>query len=119
MWIKRDRLNDEYRLRQREQMRQGKRKDQVEFSSKMAGWGIIGIVVLIVLLSLLGCGNGNRDITLDDYLDGTEETVLDTIRSIIPNGKGSIEYPDGTVDSIRYSDEHVMWIGADGDTIWE
>jgi len=33
-----------------------------------------------------------------------------------------IEYSDGTWDSIRMpieSDEEVMWIGGNGDTIWE
>jgi|MDTB01.2.fsa_nt_gb peptidoglycan hydrolase CwlO-like protein len=32
-----------------------------------------------------------------------------------------LEYEDGTYDSIRYheSDELRMWIGNDGDTIWE
>ena len=33
-----------------------------------------------------------------------------------------LEYPDGTWDSIRMpieSDEEVMWIGGNGDTIWE
>ena len=53
MWIKRDKLNEEYRLKQREQMGQGKRRDQIEFSSRLAGWGIIGIVVLIVILSIV------------------------------------------------------------------
>jgi len=42
-------------------------------------------------------------------------------RTIIPNGEGTIEYEDGTVDSIRWneSDEYKMWIGGNGDTIWE
>jgi len=41
-------------------------------------------------------------------------------RTIIPNGEGIIEYSDGTRDSIRWqSDELRMWIGGDGDTIWE
>ena len=54
-------------------------------------------------------------------------------RTIIPNGEGTIEYPDGTHDSIRWgypeeevtrgisieSDEYQMWITGGGDTIWE
>jgi hypothetical protein len=42
-------------------------------------------------------------------------------RTIIPDGEGTIEYEDGTVDSIRWneSDEYRMWITGEGDTIWE
>tara|TARA_Y100001938_G_scaffold150238_1_gene240253 strand:- start:2193 stop:2537 length:345 start_codon:yes stop_codon:yes gene_type:complete len=90
-----------------------------EFSMKMIGIAMAILVALGICSLIGGCGNTDRQVTIDDYLDGTEKTVLDTIRSIIPNGKGIIEYPDGTVDSIRYSDEHVMWIGGNGDTIWE
>jgi len=46
-----------------------------------------------------------EEITIDSYLDGTEESVLDTMRSIMPNGKGVIQYPDGTSDSIRWFKE--------------
>ncbi len=55
-------------------------------------------------------------------------------RTIIPNGEGTIEYEDGTIDSVRWSEEEVtrgvspdpiqtdewqMWITGEGDTIWE
>ena len=59
-------------------------------------------------------------------------------RTIIPEGKGTITYGDTLTDSIRWeyhgkegqseygeyipteeSDEYRMWIGNDGDTIWE
>jgi len=66
----------------------------------------------------------------------TGETLLDTMKAIIPKGKGTIEYEDGTHDSIRWgypeddvtrgvsidpiqSDEYRMWITGEGDTIWE
>jgi len=70
------------------------------------------------------------------WLDGTEKSALDTMKAIIPKGKGVIEYEDGTHDSIRWgynedevtrgvaidptqSDEYHMWITGEGDTIWE
>lgn len=82
---------------------QGKRQDQLKFSEGMIGLGVLGISVMLVL-AMLGWGNNvDRNITLDDYLDGTELHVLDTIKGI---------------DSIRYgyTDEDLLWIGADGDT---
>lgn len=62
---------------------------------------------------------GEYEPTLRNWLDGSEKTLLDTMRAIIPNGRGIIEYRDTIVDSIRWSDENVMWIGKDGDTIWD
>lgn len=50
---------------------------------------------------------------------------VDTIKEAIDHilyKLDRIEYSDGSWDSIRVpirSDEHVMWIGGDGDTIWE
>tara|TARA_R110001592_G_scaffold14284_4_gene64231 strand:- start:458 stop:772 length:315 start_codon:yes stop_codon:yes gene_type:complete len=98
---------------------QGKRQDQIEASYKMVSLGIMGMVVMVICIHLLAIQNsGIRDVELDDYLDGTEETILDTMKAIIPKGKGIIEYSDGRVDSIRwgYTDEDLLWIGANGDT---
>jgi hypothetical protein len=82
---------------------QGKRRDQLKFSEGMIGLGVLGISVMLVL-AMLGWGNNvDRNITLDDYLDGTELHVLDTINSIDSIGYG-------------YTDEDLLWIGADGDT---
>ena len=49
------------------------------------------------------------------------DTIKETMEHIIYK-LDRLEYKDGTYDSIRtpiYEDEHVMWIGANGDTIWE
>ena len=55
-------------------------------------------------------------ITIDSYLDGTEKHALDTMRSIMPNGKGIIQYPDGSCDSIRWFKESSLNI-SNNDTV--
>jgi hypothetical protein len=135
MTMKKDKINEEYKLKS-EYPRTGglahdrinehpyydsnRRKKSEEFSTKAVALSIIGIIVIMIIATLAGCGNKEREPSIDDFLTGNEKTALDTIRSIIPNGIGTIEYPDGTVDSIRYSsDEYKMWITGEGDTIWE
>jgi len=137
--MKKDKLNEEYKYtRDKVETRTGglahdrinehpyydsdKKKATEKFSLQVVAWCIIGIIVLMIVATLTGCGNTpEREVTLDDYLDGTEQHALDTMQSIMPRGSGIIEYGDGTVDSIRwgYKDEDVMWIGGNGDTIWE
>jgi len=98
---------------------QGKRSNQLEWSTKMYGLGIVGLIITVICIHLLAIDNsGIRDVELRDYLDGTELTALDTMKAIIPKGKGIIENSDGSMDSIRwgYTDEDLQWIGANGDT---
>ena len=37
-------------------MGQGKRRDQIERSSRHAAWAMIGIIIVIIGLTLFGCG---------------------------------------------------------------
>lgn len=76
-----------------------------------------------------------EDIAFQDSMYAIIERTqldLDTIRLGIDKilyKLDKIEYSDGTYDSIRYvvggvidkklNDEHKMWIGGNGDTIWE
>ena len=119
-------------------MGQGKRQEQVEFASKVAFGAcaaILGILIALIIVNRVESHKSDMP-----WLNGTEQTALDTMRAIIPNGKGVITYEDGSADSIRWSEanewpeekitrgvsidpiasdgEH-MWITSDGDTIWE
>ena len=78
----------------------------------------IAAIGMCILMLIATCNTSNKPdpITLDDYLDGTEKNVLDTLRSIMPNGKGIIEYPDGTCDSIRWFKESSLKI-RNNDTV--
>ncbi len=66
-----------------------------------------------------------EDIAYQDSMFAIVEQTsmdVDTIKEAIDKilyKLDRIEYEDGSYDSIRYSDEEVMWIGGDGDTIWE
>jgi len=37
-------------------MEQGKRRDQVESSSRHAAWAMIGMILVIIGMTLFGCG---------------------------------------------------------------
>ena len=101
------------------------RRRQYRDSAQLTGIGLIGIVICVVAVLIVGSPKEDGEAVaipaLEDYLDGTERNALDTLRSIMPNASGIIEYEDGTWDSIRWteSDEWRMWISGDGDTIWE
>tara|TARA_R110001592_G_scaffold211407_3_gene463218 strand:+ start:374 stop:733 length:360 start_codon:yes stop_codon:yes gene_type:complete len=116
------------------------RERQYRDSAQLTAWAIIGIIVIMIALVMTGGSHKNdgeavANPALESYMDGTERSALDTMQSIIPKGRGIIEYGDGTHDSIRWgypesevtrgvsispiSDEDVMWITGEGDTIWE
>ena len=71
-------------------MRQGKRKDQVEFSQRITFWSFIGIITLAIILSFTESCNQSK-VNCDENID--------------------MECGD--------SDEYKMWITGEGDTIWE
>ena len=109
-----------------------KREKQYSDSAQLTFMGFVGMLAVVIWTMMTDPDPAVTNPQLEDWLDGTEETLLDTMRAIIPEGKGVIEYPDGTKDSIWYgregkseygqyqeSDEYRMWIGANGDTIWE
>jgi hypothetical protein len=39
---------------------QGKRRDQIERSSRHAAWAMIGMIILIIGMTLFGCGIQNE-----------------------------------------------------------
>jgi len=101
--------------------------------------GYIGII-LVILATLIGVGEYtgfNQEIReglqddprptnhMSNYLPPSFYLELDTLKNnldILDQRLDSLMKVEKIVDSIllsQYSDEHVMWIGGDGDTIWE
>ena len=115
-----------------------KNKRQYRDSATFVVIGYVGII-LVVLLMLVGIGTKTG---IKDY-DRIEKEMLDemelhwdTYDSIasydsfihVPAGADSIIMVDGILYQLNtdenkwtplYPDEHVMWIGENGDTIWE
>ena len=89
---------------------QGKRKEQIEFSERMVMVSIIGIGLIV--MGLLVTGN---EITSDDQHGPPHNYWLPghTIEHV-----GNDSLVEDCEHSI-YEDEDVMWIGNNGDTIWE
>tara|TARA_R110002020_G_scaffold210597_2_gene416692 strand:- start:4033 stop:4281 length:249 start_codon:yes stop_codon:yes gene_type:complete len=79
---------------------QGKRKDQVDFSNLMVMLGMVGIGITLIFLLPLFKTKPTTDIksTHEYWLPGEDTQINDTL---------------------SYSDEYNMWIGGNGDTIWE
>jgi len=107
----RDRINEEYRLkyggnRKHPYYDSDRKKKTEELSMKMIAYSIIGMVILMVLGTLLGCGNQNKEV------ETAPMEYNDTIQDI--------KWQD-TIYGNRciYPDEYVVWIGSNGDTIWE
>ena len=80
---------------------QGKRKDQVNFSNLMVMVGIIGTGLTIMVIWLFLNTN-------------TPNETIPTHQNWLP-----IEDTIKINDALSYSDEYKMWIGGNGDTIWE
>jgi|8_EtaG_2_1085327.scaffolds.fasta_scaffold84616_3 hypothetical protein len=80
---------------------QGKRKDQVDFSNLMTMVGMIGIALtLLLVIPLLNIGTPKEIKPTHEYwLPGEDTNKIN--------------------DTLSYSDEYKMWIGGNGDTIWE
>jgi hypothetical protein len=101
--------------------------------------GYIGII-LVILVTLIGVGEytgfnqeireGLRDDPrpanhMSNYLPPSFYLELDTLKNnldILDQRLDSLMKVEKVVDSIlllQYNDEYKMWIGGDGDTIWE
>tara|TARA_R110001592_G_scaffold46870_4_gene149034 strand:- start:767 stop:1006 length:240 start_codon:yes stop_codon:yes gene_type:complete len=79
-------------------MTQGKRKDQIKFSSRMVFAGFVGITLCVVWVV--------------SYLPNpTPPTEGIPHNYYHPKVWGH--------DTTHYPDEDVMWVTGDGDTIWE
>tara|TARA_R110001632_G_scaffold85794_1_gene187988 strand:- start:198 stop:572 length:375 start_codon:yes stop_codon:yes gene_type:complete len=122
-----------------------KKERQYKDSAQLSAWALIGILAIMIALVMTDGSHKNVGEAVANpaygpahnyalpWLDGTEQHALDTMKAIIPKGKGIIEYADDTHDSIRWgypesevtrgvaieSDEYRMWITGEGDTIWE
>jgi len=79
-----------------------KREKQYSDSAKMTLIGMIGILVIIIWTVATVNYYNTTDPQLEDWLSGNEKNLLDTMKSIMPEGKGIIEYSNGTQDSIKW-----------------
>ena len=135
-------------------MTQGKRKDQINFSSRMTFIGFIGITLCYIWAMCFlpdppppteGIPHnyyhpkvwGHDTIIKDTILDinwdcGDDDSIpsYDRFHRCSSTGTRSRHYNQLTIYYIEevtmdnqwipmYPDEHVMWIGSNGDTIWE
>ena len=85
-------------------------KRQYRDSAMFTLIGYIGII-LVVSLILIGLGeysNFNQKVREGIKKDPREPSLLI-----------NYTHPNLLVDTLIYKDEDVMWIGGDGDTIWE
>ncbi len=101
--------------------------------------GYIGII-LVILATLIGVGEYtgfNQEIReglqddprptnhMSNYLPPSFYLELDTLKNnldILDQRLDSLMKVEKVVDSIlllQYNDEYKMWVGGDGDTIWE
>ena len=104
---------------------QGKRKEQTKFSTKMVAFSFTGIILIMLILTVLAstfpaeledetmygppyknCTPKQIDIIIQEMVDEME-VHWDTVN------KETIDWTGTT------NDEDVMWIGGNGDTIWE
>jgi len=133
-------------------MTQGKRKDQIDFSSRMVFVGFIGLTLCFILaIGFLPEPKPPTEGIPHNYYVPTvwgHDTINDDMMDIdmdcgdgyydsIPNYDRFIDVPASTDTTIRvdgilykknnnktswvpiYPDEYVMWVGNNGDTIWE
>ena len=133
-------------------MTQGKRKDQIDFSSRMVFVGFIGLTLCFILaIGFLPEPKPPTEGIPHNYYVPTvwgHDTINDDMMDIdmdcgdgyydsIPNYDRFIDVPASTDTIIRvdgilykknnnktswvpiYPDEYVMWVGNNGDTIWE
>jgi hypothetical protein len=106
-------------------MNQGKTNKQMRDSNNFVKLGYIGIIVLGIIILLTTCtgalSNKNEEyMTPHDYwLPHTQDTLTpqDALHVVEPD---MIYYDTLDIDGdCGGSDEYQMWIGGDGDTIWE
>lgn len=89
---------------------QGKRKDQVDFSTRAVMISIIGMGLIIICALVTG-----TEINSDDQHGPPHNYWVpsDTIENV--SNDSLVEDYEHPI----YEDEDVMWIGNNGDTIWE
>tara|TARA_R110001583_G_scaffold53849_1_gene165598 strand:- start:2920 stop:3192 length:273 start_codon:yes stop_codon:yes gene_type:complete len=89
---------------------QGKRKDQIEFSTRAVMISIIGIFVLVLTMLITNTNSKPSDLKGSPHNYWVPSDTIENVGndSLIEDCEHSI-----------YEDEDVMWIGNNGDTIWE
>ena len=85
-------------------------KRQYRDSTMFTLVGYIGIILVIssILIGLGECSNFNQEVKEGMKKDPREPSLLI-----------NYTHPNLLVDTLVYEDEDVMWIGNNGDTIWE
>ena len=93
-------------------MTQGKRKDQIKFSTQMIVMACIGVIITFSIATMLYYAFPVNENT--ESMEGPPNNYW------VPTNKESDDWSGTTqdVDTLS-SDEDVMWIGGNNDTIWE
>ena len=116
-----------------EKIMQGKRKDQVRFSYQMVAFGMFmcSALILALLITKLAPKNVPEvEATTNEYWIPTEQDIIeiDSLYNQVKDIEEDVEQLNESVDRIdrklddmieEQSDEEVMWIGENGDTIWD
>tara|TARA_R110002167_G_scaffold11492_3_gene50445 strand:+ start:1862 stop:2143 length:282 start_codon:yes stop_codon:yes gene_type:complete len=93
-------------------MSQGKRKNQLKFITKMLLITLIGVIIILSILKML--------YYVFPINENTESMEGPPSNYWVPTNKESEDWTGTTQDiDTFYSDEDVMWIGGNNDTIWE
>ena len=88
-----------------------RRERQYKDSAQLTAWATIGIIAIMIVLVM----------TDGSHKDVGEAVPADTNPAHGPVSNYEVgDTPGGEdMDLTSYTDEEVMWIGGDGDTIWE
>ena len=114
-------------------MTQGKRKDQIEFSSRMVFTSMVGVLLIFAfILSSDSCSKFNKEVSegisndprpanhMSNYLPPSFYKELDSLEKRLDSLIIMETIVDDMIDSgLEGNDEYKIWIGDDGDTIWE
>ena len=93
---------------------QGKRKDQVKFNTIMAFVGFLGIGGCLVW-ALTTTSN----LFKEEPMEGPTHNYWTPPNKETPDWTGTTQEENTDDIDLSYPDEDVMWIGDNGDTIWE
>lgn len=93
-------------------MTQGKRNEQVKFSTQMVVMALIGVIITLSILTMIYYVFPIKENT--ENMEGPPSDYW------APTNKESDDWSGTTQDADTLSsDEDVMWIGGNKDTIWE
>ena len=91
-----------------------RRERQYKDSAQLTAWATIGIIAIMIVLVM-------TDGSHKDVGEAVPAEPADTNPAHGPVSNYEVgDTPGGEdTDPTSYTDEEVMWIGGDGDTIWE